>query len=183
MSALAVGHPDPTDSELVGAYLQGNERAATALVNRHAAPLARYLLGLGAPEADLDDLVQVAFVKAFKSLSGFRGDSSFRGWLYKIGANTARDLHRRTVRWKVIPLEDRDFPDSSDPEGETLASEVGQRLGSALNKLPGKQREVFLLRAQQGMDYEEIAAAIGSTPGAARVHYHHAVRRLKEALI
>jgi RNA polymerase sigma-70 factor (ECF subfamily) len=57
-----------------------------------------------------------------------------------------------------------------------------QRLAQGLTVLPRLQREVFLLRAQQGMEYGEIAAALGTTPGAARVHYHHAVKRLKEKM-
>ncbi len=57
-----------------------------------------------------------------------------------------------------------------------------ERLRRGLGELPRMQREVFLLRAQQGMEYDEICAALGTTPGAARVHYHHAVRRLKELL-
>jgi RNA polymerase sigma-70 factor, ECF subfamily len=56
------------------------------------------------------------------------------------------------------------------------------RLAAGLERLPRMQREVFLLRAQQGLEYEEIAAALGTTPGAARVHFHHAVKRLKEQL-
>src|SRR5947199_130234 len=63
-----------------------------------------------------------------------------------------------------------------------VAGEAEARLLQHLPELPRMQREVFLLRAQQGLDYEEIAAALGTTPGAARVHYHHAVKRLKEHL-
>jgi RNA polymerase sigma-70 factor (ECF subfamily) len=59
---------------------------------------------------------------------------------------------------------------------------VAGRLEAGLARLPRLQREVFLLRAQQGLEYEDIAAALGTTPGAARVHYHHAVKRLKEFL-
>src|SRR5207249_3514391 len=62
------------------------------------------------------------------------------------------------------------------------AGEAEGRLLEGLRRLPRMQREVFLLRAQQGFEYEEIAAALGTSPGAARVHYHHAVKRLKEHL-
>ncbi len=63
---------------------------------------------------------------------------------------------------------------------DAVAGETEVRLAEGLRTLPRMQREVFLLRAQQGMAYEDIAGALGTTPGAARVHYHHAVRRLKE---
>jgi RNA polymerase sigma-70 factor (ECF subfamily) len=80
----------------------------------------------------------------------------------------------------VISLEDRDLPDRADPDAELAAGELEERLRAELGRLPRLQREVFLLRAQEGTSYEEIAAALATTPGAARVHYHHAVKRLKE---
>ena len=69
-----------------------------------------------------------------------------------------------------------------DPHERTVAVELEARLQQSLEQLPRMQREVFLLRAQQGMEYDDIAAALGTSPGAARVHYHHAVKRLKEHL-
>ena len=70
--------------------------------------------------------------------------------------------------------------DTADPHGEVVTAELRQRLELAIGRLPPMQRNVFLLRAQQGLEYEEIAAALETTVGAARVHYHHAVRRLKK---
>lgn len=173
----------PDDASLVAAFVAGDESAAGALVRRHSAAMARFVYGLGAPSADVDDLLQEAFFRAFRSIATFRGDSSFRGWLFRIAANAARDHHRRgRKRGVVLTLEDRELADTADPVGEAEASEAESRLNRALGQLPPKQREVFLLRAQQGMAYEDIAASLGTTPGAARVHYHHAVKRLKEAM-
>jgi RNA polymerase sigma-70 factor (ECF subfamily) len=70
--------------------------------------------------------------------------------------------------------------DHADPDADLAASEAEERVRQGLARLPRLQREVFLLRVQQGSAYEEIAAVLGTTPGAARVHYHHAVKRLKE---
>jgi RNA polymerase sigma-70 factor (ECF subfamily) len=81
-----------------------------------------------------------------------------------------------------VPLdEDLRAPDG-DPHDAAVAREAEVRLREEVARLPRLQREVFLLRAQQGLEYEEIAAALDTTPGAARVHYHHAVKRLKEHL-
>jgi RNA polymerase sigma-70 factor (ECF subfamily) len=80
----------------------------------------------------------------------------------------------------LVSIEDRDLPDRADPAGDFAATEVEERLRQGLAGLPRLQREVFLLRAQEGRSYEDIAVALGTTPGAARVHYHHAVKRLKE---
>ena len=80
----------------------------------------------------------------------------------------------------MLPLDDRDVADHADPHADLAASEAEERVREGLARLPRLQREVFLMRVQQGSGYEEIAAALGTTPGAARVHYHHAVKRLKE---
>lgn len=168
------------DVALVAAYRRGDERAATEIVRRHAPGLARYLSGMGAGPSDVDDLLQDTFFKAFRALDTWRGEESLRGWLCTIGANLVRDSYRRSKGRTVVSIEDRDLPDRSDPFEETAALETETRLGAGLAGLPRLQREVFLLRAQQGCEYAEIARALGTTPGAARVHYHHAVKRLKE---
>jgi len=81
-----------------------------------------------------------------------------------------------------VPLDEALRTPDGDPYEQAVAGEVEGRLTAGLAKLPRMQREVFLLRAQQGLEYEDIAAALGTSAGAARVHYHHAVRRLKEYL-
>ena len=171
-----------SDPELIAAYRSGDERAASILVCRHAATLGRYLYGCGALAGDLEDLVQETFFRAFRSLASWRGEASFRGWLFRIGANLSKDEHRKRRGRVLLAIEDADLPDSADPAGEVGAKELEQVLRRGIGTLPRLQREVFLMRAQQGMEYEEICAALGTTPGAARVHYHHAVKRLKELL-
>ncbi len=172
----------PTDEELVASYRAGVETAADELVRRHAASLGRFLYGAGAPPADVDDLVQEAFFRAFRALDGWRGEASFKSWLYRIGTNLNRDRFRRQKGREMVSIEDHDIPDHADPEGEAGANDMEARLLSALDRLPRLQREVFLLRAQQGLEYGQISDALGTTPGAARGYYHHAVKRLKEAV-
>jgi len=172
--------PSPTDAALIAAWQGGDEQAAAELVRRHARALARFLAGAGAPEADLDDVVQETFIRAFRAVATFRGQCGFRTWLLTIGGNVLKDAHRRAKRRRVVPLGDDLRSTDGDPHERAVAAEAEGRLGEGLQQLPRLQREVFLLRAQQGLEYEEIAAALGTTPGAARVHYHHAVKRLKE---
>src|SRR5216110_388683 len=172
----------PTDAALIAAWQGGDEQAAAELVRRHARALARFLASAGAPDADLDDLVQETFIRAFRGVDRFRGQCRFRTWLLTIGGNVLKDAHRRAKRRRVVPLGDDLRSTDGDPHERAVAAEAERRLGEGLQQLPRLQREVFLLRAQQGLEYEEIAAALGTTPGATRVHYHHAVRRLKECL-
>jgi RNA polymerase sigma-70 factor (ECF subfamily) len=173
--------PDlPGDAELVEAYLGGDEGAAAELVRRHSPAVGRFLYSAGAAPDDIDDLIQESLFRAFRALDGWRGTASFRSWLFTIAGNLLRDEFRRHKRRQVIPLGGREHSDRTDPEGELAASEAAERVRDGIARLPRLQREVFLLRAQEGAGYEDIAAALGTTPGAARVHYHHAVKRLKE---
>jgi RNA polymerase sigma-70 factor (ECF subfamily) len=170
----------PTDVVLVAAYRHGDEGAATELVRRHAAPIGRFLYGSGADPGDIDDLVQECFYRAFRRLESWRAEAPFRSWLFTIAGNLLRDQFRRRKGRRALPLDDRDLPATADPHEELAAGEAQERLRRGLAGLPRLQREVFLRRVQEGSDYQQIAAALGTTPGAARVHYHHAVKRLKE---
>jgi len=179
MSAPPTPDP-PTDAALAAAYRHGDQQAATELVRRHAGALGRFLYGSGASAADVDDLVQETFFRMFRSLASWRAEGSLRSWLFTIGGNLLRDEFRKAKGRKMLSLVDRDVADHADPQGDLVASEAEDRLREGLAHLPRLQREVFLLRVQHGSGYEEIAAALGTTPGAARVHHHHAVKRLKE---
>ena len=171
-----------SDTELIGVWQNGDESAAAELVRRHAGALGRFLGAAGAGE-EVEDLVQETMLRAFRRIETFRGGSSFRTWLMTIGSNLLKDTWRQRKRRPVVPLDDRDVIDEgSDPHGDAVADDVAARLGECLQTLPRMQRDVFLLRAQQGLEYAEIAAAVGSTAGAARVHYHHAIKRLKKLL-
>jgi RNA polymerase sigma-70 factor, ECF subfamily len=177
--------PEPaaaTDAALIAAWQGGDEQAAAELVRRHARALARFLSAAGARSADVDDLVQETFVRAFRALGTFQGRSQFRTWLLTIGGNVLKDLGRRAARRKVVPLDESLRATGGDPHERAEAGEAEARLTEGLKRLPRLQREVFLLRAQQGLAYDDIAAALDTTEGAARVHYHHAVKRLKEYL-
>ncbi len=171
-----------TDGDLIARYLAGDEQAAAELVRRHTAALARFLAIQGAPDGELDDLVQDTFIKAFRGLGSFRGGASYRTWLLAIGANVLKD-RRRQWRKRVVVELTPSLPDrSGDPAQDADAGWLAEKLADAIGKLPRLQREVFLLRAQQGLEYGEIAQGLDISEGSARVHYHHAVKRLKESV-
>jgi RNA polymerase sigma-70 factor, ECF subfamily len=169
-----------TDQHLVTAYQGGDERAATELVARHSPAMARYLYSSGAGVDEVEDLVQEALFRAFRRLGSWRREASFRSWLLTIAGNLLKD-HARSRRGRVVvELEVHEVAGSSDPDADLVVRDIESRLRLELSRLPRLQREVFLLRAQQGTEYDEIASALGTTAGAARVHYHNAVKRLKE---
>ena len=173
--------PVPSDQELVSAYGAGDERAAALLVERHAPAVARFLYSSGAHRDELDDLVQETLFRAFRRIGTWRAESALRSWLFAIAGNLLRDEARKRKGRTILPLMDEDLPAAATPEGELEADEMAARIHALLPALPRLQREVFLRRVQLGEPYEAIAEALGTTPGAARVHYHHAVKRLKEA--
>jgi RNA polymerase sigma-70 factor (ECF subfamily) len=182
MTSPPLPEGSPSDVDLIAAWRAGDEGAAAELVRRHAQSVARYLSAAGAGD-DVDDLVQETFFRAFRKIEGYRGGSSFRTWVIAIGANALKDMRRRLRRRPVIPLETDEIPDDrTDPHADLVGQELEERVGDCVRQLPPMQRDVFLLRAQQGMDYEDIASALDTTVGAARVHYHHALKRLKEWL-
>ncbi len=183
MSASVPGaDPAGSDAALIEAWKGGAEAAAAELVRRHGAPLARFLVAAGAGD-EVEDLVQETFLKAFRRIETFRGGSAFRTWLMTIGSNLLKDSWRRSKRRPVVSLETREIVDeASDPHGDAVADDLTTRVARVVQGLPRLQRDVFLLRAQQGLEYGEIAKALGTTAGAARVHYHHAVKRLKAML-
>jgi RNA polymerase sigma-70 factor, ECF subfamily len=175
--------PMEIDVALVAAYRGGEERAATELIERHGAALARFLYSSGADRDEVDDLVQETLFRAFRRLATWRGEASFRSWLFTVGGNVLRDQFRSQKKRRALSLEDHDVPNQSDPHSELAAVEAEDRIRDGLARLPRLQREVFLLRTLEATDYDEIARVLGTTPGAARVHYHHAVKRLKELVL
>ena len=177
------GTPDePADRALIERWQAGDERAARLLVERHTPSLARFVASLGVSD-EVEDVVQEAFIKAFASLEGFRGESSLRTWLCTIARNLVRDRVRSLkFEGKQVELEEDHAVTEHDPLDYAVADEMESKMASAVERLTKMQREVFTLRVAEGMSYKEIAAVVGSTEGAARVHYHNAMRAIKERL-
>jgi RNA polymerase sigma-70 factor (ECF subfamily) len=171
-----------TDAELVAMWQRGDELAATELVRRHASSIGRYLGARGATSAERDDLLQETFFRAFRGIAGWRGEGSLRGWLFRIAANLLKDRFRHDGGRVFVAVLDDDLVGHSDPASELAAHEIADRLQDGLLTLSPMQRDVFLLRVEQGLEYRDVAVALSTTEGAARVHYHHAVKRLRERL-
>jgi RNA polymerase sigma-70 factor (ECF subfamily) len=172
----------PDDAALIARWRGGDERAATTLVERHAQGIARFVASLGERE-EVEEVVQDTFVRAFGSLDSFRGESTFRTWLLTIARNLVRDRQRGRARTKHhVEIQNDHIVSSSDALEGTVAAETEQRLRAAVATLSPMQRAIFTLRVTEGLSYKEIAIAVGSTEGAARVHYHNAMRVIREKI-
>lgn len=176
------GRDDSLDNTLIQRWKEGDQRAATAMVERHATALARYVGSLGERDG-AEEVVQDTFVRAFASLESFRGDSSLRTWLFTIARRLVVDRRRAFRRRREVgELEDVDAATEYTALDGLIASEAKRKVWGAVGKLSPTQREVFLLRVNEGLSYKEIAEVAGTTEGAARVHYHNALRTVKENL-
>jgi RNA polymerase sigma-70 factor (ECF subfamily) len=170
------------DRELVERWQAGDERAASGIVERHAPALKRFAVSLGVRE-EVDELVQDTFVRAFGALDSFRAESSLRTWLFTILRRLVLDRRRSEQRRRnEVEVNDADAVTGYDALDSIVADEVSMRVSKALDKLSRMQRDVFVLRVQEGRSYKEIADILGSSEGAARVHYHNAMRAVKEFL-
>ena len=173
---------EPSDHVLIAQWRAGDERAATALVARHAPALARYAASMGVGEEG-DELVQDTFVRAFGSLDGFRGESSLLTWLFTIERRLIFDRRRAAKRGaRTVDLEAEHLATEHTALDGVVAVETEERVRAAVGRLTPTQREVFTLRVNEGLSYKEIAELVATTEGAARVHYHNALRRIKELL-
>jgi len=191
-SAYQTEMPDPiragddavVDGALIARWNAGDQRAATALVERHAGSLTRFVSSLGVGLAP-DEIVQDTFVRAFGSLESFRGESSLRSWLFTIARRLVLDQRRAARRERNhVSIEDAQgsLVSGDDVLGGVVADELEGRVREAVARLSPTQREVFTLRVVEGLSYKEIAVVASTTEGAARVHYHNAMRAVKEFL-
>jgi RNA polymerase sigma-70 factor (ECF subfamily) len=168
-------HADDAESdiELIRRWRQGDERAARLLVERHADSLSRFAASQGVRD-DVDELVQDTFVRAFGAIESFRAESSFRTWLFTIERRLMLD-RRRTIRRRreEAEVDERDAATAFDALDGMVADEMARRIRDAVAGLSPMQRDVFTLRVT------EIADVLGSTEGAARVHYHNALQAVR----
>jgi RNA polymerase sigma-70 factor (ECF subfamily) len=173
---------EETDMELIDRWKAGDSRAATRLVGRHSPALARFAASAGERDG-IEELVQDTFVRAFASLDSFRGDSTLRTWLFTIERRLMLDRRRADKRSReTVPVEESDHVSEYGALDSLIAEEAQERVRKSLDALSPTQREVFTLRVQQGLSYKEIAEVVGTSEGAARVHYHNAIQTVKEFL-
>ena len=175
------------DRNLVGKAQAGDLDAFGALVNRHQHRLVNFvrLMTSSAPDRDAaEDVAQEAFLRAYRSLGQFRGQSTFKTWLYQIATNVARTQsgRRRDRRETQEPegAHARERPSTEDVEGRVIAHD---QLRRAMQELPDDWREALVLRDIEGLEYREIADVLGIPMGTVESRIFRARKRLKAALM
>ncbi len=174
----------PFDEELVERARAGDDAAFSELVERHHGAAYRVAFSMLQDDDAAQDVVQDTFIKAFRALGGFRGDSSFRTWVLTIAGNQARGALRKRGRRKETALEDAGPMRSEQkaPDEEAVDAQEAGRARKMLERLPEKQKLSVTLRIEEGLSFKEIGEVIGSSEGAARVNYFHGIRRLRELM-
>lgn len=134
---------------------------------------------------DADDLTQNTFIKAFKSLEKFEGNSSLFTWLYRIATNEALTFLEKKKKRYFFSLDDHQEKMESylDQPGTLDGDQIQIRFQKALLKLPDKQRLVFHLKYQEELNYEEMAEITGTSVGALKASYHHAVKKIEQFVL
>ncbi len=169
------------DAALVEQFRSGDRRAFNQLVRKYQKSVFYMALRYVNNDADASDIAQKAFVRAYKSMDGFRGDSMFKTWLLRITINLSLNHIRDNRREQPTDIDDlRDDALSRNPTGahRVIRSEESQALRNAIQALPQKQRMVLELRIYDELPFREVARLVGCSENAAKVNFHHAVKKL-----
>jgi RNA polymerase sigma factor (sigma-70 family) len=172
-----------TDLELVAGTLAGRREDFEVLVERHQRMLYAVALRYLHDADAADEAVQAAFVSAYLHLAQFRRDAAFKTWLCEILLNHCRSGRRRARARQEVPLDDVSETALRDPASETNRAAERAALERHVARLPPRQRSVLSLRIFADLPFKDIARAAGITENAAKVNYHHAIKRLRVWLI
>src|SRR5690606_12809785 len=167
------------DAELVERVQRGDKRAFDLLVLKYQRKIMRLLSRMIRDPAEVEDVAQEAFIKAYRAIPQFRGDSAFYTWLYRIAINTARNWQvasgRRPKTLNVIETEDGEtssqldnLTDNNTPESMLTSQQILQTVNATINAWPDDWRTAIVLREMEGMSYEDIAQSMGCPIGPVR---------------
>ena len=181
------------DHLLVERAQRGDKRAFELLVEKYQRKLARLVSRLVRDPGEAEDVTQEAFIKAYRALPSFRGDSAFYTWLYRIGINTAKNYlvatGRRAPTSTEVDAEEAESFESGEqlrdintPESLLLSKEIASTVNAAIESLPEELRSAIQLRELEGMSYEEIAKLMDCPIGTVRSRIFRAREAIAEKL-
>ncbi|MBI5409301.1 MAG: RNA polymerase sigma factor [Nitrospirae bacterium] len=168
------------DIELVESYLGGSDEAMERLVMKYQKPVYAFIYRMTNNIEDAKDLTQKTFLNAVKGVKGFRRESSFKTWLYRIAANTC--LNDVRSRRDETVLEESFAGNQRGALSALIEEEKSRHIKDGIDKLSERQRLAVILRVYDGLSCIETAKVMGCSEGAVKAHYHNGVQRLREIL-
>ena len=183
----ASNHSDEiSNSELVRKSQLGDKAAFEQLVIRHQDLVFSLAYKLTGNREMANDVAQEAFIRAWKAIEKFRGDSTFSTWIYRITVNTAWTLRKKAKKHNTINIDDTYEPividEKKDPELVAINSDLSSVLINALDKIPIEQRIIVELKNIEGRSHKEIADYLDISVTAAKVRLHRAHQKLRQIL-
>ena len=177
---------DVSNSELVKKSQLGDKSAFEELVKRHQELVFSLSFKLTGNRELANDVAQEAFIRAWKAIGKFRGDSTFGTWIYRITVNTAWTLRKKAKKHYSLNIEDTQEPvvvdEKKDPELVAINSDLSLVLRKALNQIPLEQRIIVGLKNIEGRSHKEIADYLDISVTAAKVRLHRAHQKLRNIL-
>ncbi|AKH39696.1 MULTISPECIES: RNA polymerase sigma factor RpoE [Nitrosomonas] len=182
------------DQQLVERVQHGDKHAFDLLVIKYQRKLARLLSQFIRDAAEVEDVAQETFIKAYRALPSFRGESAFYTWLYRIGINTAKNFlvsQGRKVPTTVSEFDNEEaenfeeagrLREVSTPESELMTKQIAQTVNQSLDALPEELRTAIVLREIEGLSYEEIASIMNCPIGTVRSRIFRAREAIAEKL-
>ena len=193
MESRPVNPDRAVDQKLVEKAQKGDKKAFGMLVEKYQRRLNRLLSRMVRDQSEIEDIVQDSFIKAYRAINNFRGDSAFYTWLYRIGINTAKNhlvkLGKRPKAMNEVEIEEiENFEDAPDlrnhetPESTMMSSQIVASVNQTIAALPNELKEAISLREMDGLSYEEIADLMNCPIGTVRSRIFRAREVIAEKL-
>ena len=193
MESRPVNPERAVDQKLVEKAQKGDKKAFGMLVEKYQRRLTRLLSRMVRDQSEIEDIVQDSFIKAYRAINNFRGDSAFYTWLYRIGINTAKNylvkLGKRPKAMNDVEIEDiENFEDAQDlrnletPESSMMSSQIIISVNQTIESLPDELKEAISLREMDGLSYEEISDLMNCPIGTVRSRIFRAREVIAEKL-
>jgi len=170
------------DYEIIERVKRGENDLFEILVRRYEGKLYALAWRMLHNRADVEDAVQEAFMKAYRSLNRFRGDARFSTWLYRIALNHILSQLRKSSKRRKVDIDLTRMESLQTPTRASRQKHLRAAVILATDELPPRQRAIFHMRYEEERSHAEIAEILGISEGASKASYHHAVAKLRDAL-
>jgi RNA polymerase sigma-70 factor (ECF subfamily) len=170
------------DLRLIEEFRRGDSNALEMLIEGHWKKVFNFCWRLLGNREDAEEATQRTFISAFSNMKKFRGDSSFKTWLFSIALNECRMNRRKHRPSAAITASANNIEGTENPENEFYSRERTALLRKTLGRLPLKQRAVITLRINEELTFREIADALQCSVNSAKVNFQHGINRLKEMM-